>query len=79
MGAKRTREVAASKEMKEFYYYERDIERRPIKAFCIIEIGDKFGKGISIYSKKNQPEKKAGITRSVNHDEGFGIGLRETV
>ena len=64
MGAKRTREVEASEEMKEFYYYERDIDRRPVKAFGIIEVGGKFGKGISICSIKNQPEKKPANRKS---------------
>ena len=40
--------------MKEFYYYERDIDRRPVKAFCIIEVGEKFGKGTSIFGFSSQ-------------------------
>lgn len=46
--------------MREFYYYERDSENRPMRTFCLIQVGEKISKGVAICSPKDQPQKKVG-------------------
>lgn len=42
------------------FYYIRDVDRKPIITVCLVRDGDEIGKGISICSQDDIPEKEIG-------------------
>ncbi len=47
--------------MKDYYYYFRDSEKKPVVTVCLLkDINNDISRGIAICSKKDSPCKKAG-------------------
>jgi len=46
--------------MKDYYYYIRDREDRPVITICLVRDGEEVSRGISFCSDKDAPCKKVG-------------------